>query len=53
MCKSNKKIGSKDSTVYELYNVTTRNTGCSPITVNVSISDTVIKTEVDMQQVQL
>ena len=35
MCKFNKKIGSKDSTVYELYNMKTRNTGCPPITVNV------------------
>ena len=42
-----KMIGSKDSTVYELYNVKTRNTGCPPITVNVSIADTVIKLEVD------
>ena len=47
MCKSNKKIGSKDSTVYDLNNMKTRNTGCPPITVNVSIADTVIKMEVD------
>ena len=47
MCKTNKKIGSKDSTVYELYNMKTRNTGCPPITVNVLIADTVIKMEVD------
>ena len=47
MCKSNKKIGSKDSTVYDLYNMKTRNTGCPPITVNVSIAETVIKMEVD------
>ena len=47
MCKSNKNIGYKDSTVYDLYNTKTRNTGCPPITVNVSIADTVIKMEVD------
>ena len=47
MCKSNKKIGSKDSTVYDLYTMKTRNIGCPPITVNVSIADTVFKMEVD------
>ena len=47
MCKSNKKIGSKDSTVYELYNMKTRNTGCPPIIANVSIANTVIRMEVD------
>ena len=47
MCKSNKKIGSKDSTVYELYNMKTRNTECPPVTVNVSIANTVIKIDVD------
>ena len=47
MCKSNKHIASKDSTVYDLYNMKNRNTRCPPITVNVSIADNLIKMEVD------
>ena len=48
MCKTNKKIGSKHSTVYELYHMKTRNAGYPPIPVNVLIEDTVIKMEIDI-----
>ena len=47
VCTSNKKIRSKDPTVYELYNVKTCNIVCVHIIVNVSIGDTVISMDVD------
>ena len=42
-----RRLDPKTLTVYELYNVETRNTVCPHISVNGSIADTVIKMEVD------